>query len=36
VEKQDWMRYLKNGEYLRAAEISEEQNYDMIDSRNNN
>lgn len=27
VEKQDWMKYLENGEYLRAAEISEEQNY---------
>jgi hypothetical protein len=30
------MKYLENGEYLRAAEISEEQNYDMIDGRNNN
>ena len=36
VEKQDWMKYLENGEYLRAAEISEEQNYNMIDGRNNN
>jgi hypothetical protein len=36
VDKQDWMKYLENGEYLRAAEISEEQNYDMIDGRNNN
>jgi hypothetical protein len=36
VEKQDWMRYLENGEYLRTAEISEEQNYDMIDGRMNN
>jgi hypothetical protein len=36
VEKQDWMKYLENGEYLRAAEITEEQNYNMIDGRNNN
>jgi hypothetical protein len=36
VDKQDWMKYLENGEYLRAAEISEEQNYDMIDGRKNN
>ena len=36
VEKQDWMKYLENGEYLRAAEVSEEQNYNMIDGRNNN
>ena len=33
---QDWMKYLENGEYLRAAEVSEEQNYNMIDGRNNN
>jgi hypothetical protein len=36
VEKQDWMKYLENGEYLRAAEITEEQNYNMIDGRKNN
>lgn len=36
VEKQDWMKYLENGEYLRAAEVSEEQNYNMIDGKNNN
>lgn len=36
VEKIDWMRYLENGEYLRAAEVAEEQNYNMIDGRNNN
>lgn len=31
-----WQQYLENGEYLRAAEISEEQNYNMIDGRINN
>jgi hypothetical protein len=36
VDKQDWMKYLENGEYLRAAEMTEEQNYNMIDGRNNN
>lgn len=36
IEKVDWMRYLENGEYLRAAEVAEEQNYNMIDGRNNN
>ena len=36
MEKQDWMKYLENGEYLRATEITEEQNYKMIDGRNNN
>ena len=36
MEKQDWMKYLENGEYLRAAEITEEQNYNMIDGKNNN
>lgn len=36
VEKQEWMKYLENGEYLRSAEISDEQNYNMIDGRNNN
>ena len=30
------MKYLENGEYLRAAEISTEQNYNMIDGRRNN
>lgn len=27
------MKYLENGEYLRTAEISTEQNYNMIDGR---
>lgn len=27
---------MKNGEYLRSAELSEEQNYNMIDGRGNN
>ena len=36
IEKEDWMKYLENGEYLRAAEISTEQNYNMIDGRRNN
>lgn len=31
-----WQQYLENGEYLRAAEITEEQNYNMIDGRINN
>lgn len=31
-----WQQYLENGEYLRAAEISEEENYNMIDGRANN
>ena len=36
VDKQDWMKYLENGEYLRTAETSTEQNYNMIDGRRNN
>lgn len=36
VEKQDWMKYLEKEEYLHAAEVSEEQNYNIIDGRNNN
>ena len=31
-----WQQYFENGEYLRAAEISEEQNYNMIDGTANN
>ena len=31
-----WQQYFENGEYLRAAEISEEQNYNMIDGTMNN
>lgn len=33
---ENWQKYLENGEYLRSAEMSEEQNYNMIDGRNNN
>ena len=36
IEKEDWMKYLENGEYLRTAEISTERNYNMIDGRRNN
>lgn len=36
VDKQDWMKYLENGEYLCTAEMSTEQNYNMIDGRRNN
>lgn len=36
IDKLDWMRYLENGEYLRTAEVASEQNYVMIDGRNNN
>lgn len=36
VDKQDWMKYLENGEYLRTAEMSTEQNFNMIDGRRNN
>lgn len=32
----NWQKYMDNGEYLRSAEISEEQNYNMIDGRKNN
>lgn len=32
----NWQKYMENGEYLRNAEISEEQNYNMIDGRKNN
>ncbi|MCD8011562.1 MAG: YodL domain-containing protein [Lachnospiraceae bacterium] len=33
---ENWQKYYENGEYLRAAEITEEQNYNMIDGRVNN
>lgn len=33
---ENWQKYMENGEYLRSAEISEEQNYNMIDGRQNN
>ena len=36
VDKEDWMKYLENGEFLRTTEISTEQNYNMIDGRRNN
>lgn len=32
----NWQKYMENGEYLRSAELSGEQNYDMIDGRKNN
>lgn len=32
----NWQKYMENGEYLRSAEVSEEQNYNMIDGRKNN
>ena len=32
----NWQKYMENGEYLRRAEISKEQNYNMIDGRKNN
>lgn len=31
-----WQQYFENGEYLRVAEITEEQNYNMIDGTLNN
>ena len=31
-----WQQYFENGEYLRAAELTEEQNYNMIDGTANN
>ncbi|MCD7813009.1 MAG: YodL domain-containing protein [Lachnospiraceae bacterium] len=33
---ENWQKYLENGEYLRSAEMSEEQNYSFIDGRINN
>lgn len=33
---ENWQKYYENGEYLRTAEITEEQNYNMIDGRINN
>ena len=32
----NWQKYMENGEYLRSAEISGEQNYNMNDGRKNN
>ena len=33
---ENWQRSFENGEYLRSAEMAEEQNYSMIDGRMNN
>ena len=33
---ENWQKSYENGEYLRSAEITEEQNYNMIDDRLNN
>ena len=33
---ENWQKYMENGEYLRSSEISEEQNYNMIDGQINN
>ena len=33
---ENWQKSYENGEYLRSAEIAEEQNYSMIDGRMNN
>lgn len=33
---ENWQKYYENGEYLRSAEMTEEQNYNMIDGRINN
>ena len=32
----NWQKYMENGEYLRSAEISGEQNYNLIDGQKNN
>ncbi len=32
----NWQKHMENGEYLRSAEISGEQNYNLIDGRKNN
>lgn len=34
--EEDCMKYLENGEYLCAVEISTKQNYNMIDGKRNN
>ena len=33
---ENWQKSYENGEYLRSAEMTEEQNYNMIDGRMNN
>lgn len=35
-QMEQWQKYYENGEYLRSAEMTEEQNYNMIDGRLNN
>lgn len=35
-QMEQWQKYYENGEYLRSAEMTEEQNYNMIDGRMNN
>lgn len=36
LKPDNWQKYMENGEYLRSAEISGEQNYNLIDGRKNN
>lgn len=36
LQMENWQKYYENGEYLRSAEMTEEQNYNMIDGRMNN
>ena len=36
VKIDNWQKYMENGEYLRSAENSGEQNYNLIDGRKNN
>lgn len=33
---ENWQKFYENGEYLRSVEITEEQNYNMIDGHMNN
>ncbi len=33
LEMDNWKKSYENGEHLRSAEITEEQNYNMIDGR---
>lgn len=33
--EEDWMKYLENGEYLCAVEISTKQHYNLIDGKRN-
>ncbi len=36
TQMEQWQKYYENGEYLWSAEMTEEQNYNMIDGRMNN